>query len=77
LEERDSAMDEYNTRLMQEILKLDCPDAVPVAIKTVLVGRSLERIADHSVVIGERLRYLLTGNPATLVNEVRPVRDDE
>ena len=34
-------------------------------------GRALERIADHSAIIGARLRYLITGEPAHLAAEVR------
>ena len=43
------------------------PHAVPTAVKTLLAGRALERIADHSVMIGERLRYMLTGNCRVVV----------
>jgi phosphate uptake regulator len=42
-----------------------------VAVAAVLVGRALERIADHTVIVGERLRYLLTGDPAYLASEIR------
>jgi phosphate uptake regulator len=37
----------------------------------VLAGRALDRIADHAVIVGERLRYLLTGDPAYLASEIR------
>ena len=37
----------------------------------VLIGRALDRIADHTVIIGERLRYLLTGDTRYLASEVR------
>jgi phosphate uptake regulator len=37
----------------------------------VLVGRASERVADHTVIMGERLQYLLTGDPAHLASEVR------
>jgi phosphate uptake regulator len=36
-----------------------------------LAARSLERIADHSAIIGARLRYLITGEPGHLAAEVR------
>ena len=32
---------------------------------------ALDRIADHSAIIGSRLRYLLTGDPAHLAAEIR------
>ena len=72
LEERDDAMDRYNADLMQALLAFQGPEAVQAAIKTLLAGRALERIADHSVMIGERLRYMLTGNVDSLSKEVGP-----
>jgi phosphate transport system protein len=72
LEERDDAMDAHNTRLMEAIVAMEGPEAVPRAVATVLAGRALERIADHSVMIGERLRYMLTGNSESLSAEIRP-----
>lgn len=72
LEQQDDAMDAYNARLMEAILRLEGPDAVPVAVTTLLAGRALERIADHAVMIGERLRYLLTGDVQSLNKEIGP-----
>ena len=72
LEERDDAMDSHNRALMEGIMAMHGPDAVPTAVKTLLAGRALERIADHSVMIGERLRYMLTGNAESLSAEIRP-----
>ncbi len=34
-------------------------------------GPNLERIADHAVIIGERVSYMLTGNPGALAAEIR------
>jgi phosphate transport system protein len=72
LEQRDDAMDAHNTRLMKAILKLEGFGAVPQAVQTVLAGRALERIADHSVMVGERLRYMLTGDVQSLSKEIGP-----
>lgn len=58
-------------RVLAELFSLRGPDAVRVAVRTVLASRSLERIADHAAVIGARLRYLLTGDPDHLATEVR------
>jgi len=68
---RSSAMDDDYRALLDQILALDGTDAVSVAVTSVLVGRALERIADHTVIVGERLQYLLTGDPAYLASEVR------
>lgn len=72
LESRDDSMDRHNSELMEALLRLDGPMAVPLAIQTLLAGRALERIADHSVMIGERLRYMLTGDVDSLSKEVGP-----
>jgi phosphate transport system protein len=71
IRDRSTAMDDHYKALLDEILVLDGPDAVHLAITAVLIGRALERIADHTVVVGERLGYLLTGDPAYLASEVR------
>jgi phosphate transport system protein len=72
LERRDDALDEHYSSLMHEVLLLDGPDAVPLAIQTLSAGRALERIADHSVMIGERLRYMLTGDFDSISKEIGP-----
>lgn len=46
-------------------------DAVNVALGMFVIGQSADRIADHAAIIGARLRYLLTGEQAHLVAEVR------
>jgi len=68
---RSAAIDHAYHRLLDQILVLDGPGAVHLAVTAVLVGRALERIADHTVIVGERLRYLLTGDPAYIASEVR------
>jgi phosphate transport system protein len=64
-------MEAQNERLMRELLRLDGPDAVPCALRTLVVGRALDRIADHAAIIGARLRYLITGDPDHLATEIR------
>jgi phosphate transport system protein len=61
----------FHERLMAEVLRLDCPDGVRIAVKTYTAGQAIDRIADHAAVIGARLRYLITGDPDHLVAEVR------
>ena len=68
---RNRVMDSHYASLLDHILALQGPGAVQVAVAAVLIGRALERIADHTVIVGERLRYLLTGDPAYLAAEVR------
>jgi phosphate transport system protein len=68
---RPRPMDMFQEHLSAELLRIRGVDAVPVAVKTSLAGRSLERIADHAVIIGARVRYVLTGDPTHLAWEVR------
>ncbi len=64
-------VDLYYERLISELKALEGPDAVRIAMAAFAAGRALERIADHSAIIGARLRYLITGEPAHLAAEVR------
>ncbi len=64
-------LDLYYERLVTELQRLQGVDAVRVAMDALVAGRALERIADHSAIIGARLRYLITGEPAHLAAEVR------
>jgi phosphate transport system protein len=64
-------MTSLQERLLGELLAIDGADAVRTAIPTLLVGRSLDRIVDHTAIIGARLRYLIDGDPAHLAEEVR------
>jgi phosphate transport system protein len=49
----------------------DPTDAVRLAMGMYVIGQAADRIADHAAIIGARLRYLLTGEPAHLAAEVR------
>jgi phosphate transport system protein len=71
LAQRTRRLDVYFERLTSEVMRLDGPDAVPIAVGIFMAGRSVERIADHAAIIGARLRYLITGEPAHLAAEVR------
>ncbi|HJR26843.1 MAG TPA: phosphate signaling complex protein PhoU [Acidimicrobiales bacterium] len=64
-------LDLYHERLVAELQRLEGVDAVRIAMDAFVAGRALERIADHSAIIGARLRYLITGEPAHLAAEVR------
>ena len=65
------ALDLANEQLARELLRLDGPTAVPAALHSLVIGKSLDRIADHAAIIGSRLRYLLTGDPGHLAAEIR------
>jgi phosphate uptake regulator len=57
---------------MQAILDIEGPAAAAQAVQALLAGRALERIADHSVMVGERLRYMLTGDVDSISKEIGP-----
>ena len=44
---------------------------MPAALHSLVIGKALDRIADHASIIGSRLRYLITGDPAHLAAEIR------
>jgi phosphate transport system protein len=58
-------------RLLTELLALNGPHAARTAIRTLVAGKSLERIADHAGIIAARLLYLVTGDSGHLAHEVR------
>ncbi len=56
--------------LMEHVLDLQGPDAARVAVAALTVGRAYDRIGDHTSILAARLRYLLTGDPQHLADEV-------
>ena len=61
----------FHERVVAELRRLDGPEAATVAMHLFVVGQAADRIADHAAIIGARLRYLITGEPAHLAAEVR------
>lgn len=55
----DDRMDELHRQLIGELFNSPLP--LVLTLELALVGRYLERIADHAVVIGERVGYLVNG----------------
>lgn len=64
-------LDLANEHLARELLRINGADAVPAALNSLVIGKALDRIADHACIIGTRLRYLLTGDPGHLAAEIR------
>jgi phosphate transport system protein len=61
----------YHERLLAELQRLEGANSAATAMGIYIVGQAADRIADHAAIIGARLRYLLTGEPAHLAAEVR------
>lgn len=61
--ERDDRVDDLNDQIFRELLTYMMQDTknVPRALKLLLVGRHLERIADHATNIGEEVYYIVEG----------------
>jgi phosphate transport system protein len=61
---------EFAGPLVNNLMALEGDDAVRVALAAMAIGRSLDRIGDHTEIMACRLRYLVTGDPAHLADEV-------
>jgi phosphate transport system protein len=63
LDDMDDVVDSLHKDLMKAIFETHESGGVPlpVAVEIALLGRYYERLADHAVNIGERVRYLCTG----------------
>lgn len=56
--------------LLNRILELEGAGAVRAGMAAFVMCRSLDRIGDHTDVLAARLRYLLSGDPTHLADEV-------
>ena len=61
---------EFADPLVNRLMELDGTSAVRVALASMAVGRSLDRIGDHTQIMACRLKYLVTGDPVYLADEV-------
>ena len=61
--ERDDQVDKLNQQVFRELLTYMMQDGatIPRAVDLILVGRHLERIADHATNIGEDVVYMVKG----------------
>jgi phosphate transport system protein len=60
---RDDQVDELNNQVFRELLTfmIEEPSTITRAVDLILVGRHLERIADHATNIGEDVIYMVRG----------------
>lgn len=61
LAESDEEMDDLRRNQFRIVLGREWEHGVEAAVDVALLGRYYERIADHSVALGRRLIYLVTG----------------
>jgi phosphate uptake regulator len=69
LKHRDDVLDDTFRRLVAHLL--DQFGAPSLVLHAHAAGRNLERIADHAVIIGDRVSYILTGDPSALAAEIQ------
>jgi phosphate transport system protein len=70
LKRRDDVLDGTFRQLVAHLLEAQGPGAPSLVLHAHAAGRNLERIADHAVIIGERVSYMLTGDPSALAAEI-------
>jgi phosphate transport system protein len=62
LAELDELIDRVNRRAVEYVLELgDDPTKREWGLRMILISRSLERIGDHAVDIGEQVAYMVSG----------------
>ncbi|MGH9229568.1 MAG: phosphate signaling complex protein PhoU [Acidimicrobiales bacterium] len=70
LKRQDDVLDATYRQLVSHLLAQECPYAPSLVLHAHSAGRNLERIADHAVIVGERVSYILTGDPSALAAEI-------
>ena len=75
--ERDDEVDEINDQVFRELLTymMQDPGTITRAVDLILVGRHLERIADHATNIGEDVIYMVKGR--TIKHHIEEGRADK
>jgi len=59
---QDDKIDDLHARLIEKLVELKGQESLGPALRLALVGRYFERIGDHAVNLGERVRYFVTGD---------------
>jgi len=59
------------SELVEVLTRATGDEVARLAIVSSSIGRTLDRIVDHTVIIGARVRYLITGEVSHLAAEVR------
>jgi len=72
--ERDDEVDSLNDQIFRELLTymMNDPSTIDRAVGLILIGRHLERIADHATNIGEDVIYLVLGK--TIKHHIEEIR---
>ena len=62
LANQDDEIDDLHEALLAQLVDLKGQESLGPALRLALIGRYLERIGDHAVNMGERVRYYITGD---------------
>ncbi|MDH7511707.1 MAG: phosphate signaling complex protein PhoU [Clostridiales bacterium] len=75
--ERDDEVDCLNDQIFRELLTymISDPSTINRAVGLILIGRHLERIADHATNIGEDVIYLVLGK--TIKHHIEEIRREQ
>jgi phosphate transport system protein len=68
----DELIDRANRNVVEQVMAIADDDARRWGLRMLLVSRSLERIGDHAVDIGEQTAYLVTGEFREYTDRSRP-----
>ncbi|PBC47387.1 phosphate signaling complex protein PhoU [Rhodococcus sp. ACPA1] len=60
---RDDELDDLHRQLLTLLEDPAWPGSIPAAVDVTLLGRFYERFGDHTVVVGRRVIFLVTGEP--------------
>jgi phosphate transport system protein len=79
LHDMDDVMDDLQKELFRYILSSSESDeaAIQRAVQMALVGRHFERIADHTVNLGDRVNFMVTGRFGSAVEDDADDDDDD
>ncbi len=75
--ERDDEMDSLNDQVFRELLTymMNDPTTINRAVGLILIGRHLERIADHATNIGEDVIFMVVGK--TIKHHIEEIRREK
>ncbi len=73
---RDDKVDDLNNQIFRELLTymIQDPKTITRAVELILVGRHLERIADHATNISEEVIYFLSGK--TIMHHMEDIKKE-
>ncbi|MCK5534277.1 phosphate signaling complex protein PhoU [bacterium] len=74
---RDDKVDDLNNQIFRELLTymMQDPKTITRAVELILVGRHLERIADHATNISEEVIYFLSGK--TIMHHMEDIKKQQ